>query len=276
MPWLVSVHRSYHSSHHTQNTSHEGRALGVLFTALSVAPGAKPSTQQVLNEHLMNGGRESREKESLRVTGQGLNLGPVKVTSNQGASPPPTLCCHLYTILLYKDSGSKYQESHCRAYCSSLLSCETCSEKAPADRVVQNSCPVSGSPGRGGKEMKAPGRTMRLSGSARHGPNASSSAVTGLATATMAVADNPYDDEQNDDVILPLDVSSQSRDFPQPRHCPVSITATGHDMQEVLRETEALSNFTSPSTWSLNSLGGDPYYLTCSVCLSVAKCSPLH
>lgn len=51
--------------------------------------------------------------------------------------------------------------------------------------------------------------------------------VTGLATATMAVADNPYDDEKNDDVILPLDVNSQSKDFPQPRHCPVPITTTG-------------------------------------------------
>lgn len=91
-------------------------------------------------------------------------------------------------------------------------------------------------------------------------------AVTGLAIATMAVADNPYDDEKND-VILPLDVSSQSRDFPQPRHCPVPITITGHDMQEVLRETKALSNFTSPSPWSLNILGRDPYYLTCTDCL---------
>lgn len=43
----------------------------------------------------------------------------------------------------------------------------------------------------------------------------------------MAVADNPYDDEKND-VILLLDVSSQSRGFPQPRHYPVPIITTGH------------------------------------------------
>lgn len=76
---------------------------------------------------------------------------------------------------------------------------------------------------------------------------------------------------------MPLDVSSHSRDFPQPRYRHPIITM-GRDRQERLRETKAPCSFTRPSSWSLNSPGGDPSYLTCldSVCLSVEMCPPLH
>lgn len=149
-----------------------------------------------------------------------------------------------YTTTLFQKMQQLPKVLLHRTRCVSFRSCETCSEEASEELgTLPLALPCVWLPWHRQDGNEDPGRNLWLSGQP-HDPNSDMKAVPAMALKPPAWAVTWFGNNSNngcllticmmmnDDVILlPLDVSPQSRDFPQSCHYPVPITTGGHDMQ---------------------------------------------